>query len=228
MKRVWNVWGLVILLSSVCSVAGWAQKWKPTTKWPYLFKEFQQTQVFSNSGKTDKTIEANIHLEYSTLHYVDNGTVMAADTKGIVKVVMNGKTFIFMNGELVELLHTKDNKALVKRVLFDEKKLNSASTGAYGMKMETSASREMATIQRGGIILSQMKSEQEDGKVLPTKTEYFLLLEDGQKIIKATKGEVEKALTDKGKDEFKTFVKQNKIKWKEEESLIKVLDFFKD
>ena len=141
---------------------------------------------------------------------------------------MNGKTFIFMNGELVELLHTKDKKALVKRVLVDEKKLNSASTGAYGMKMETSASREMATIQRGGIILSQMKSEQEDGKVLPTKTEYFLLLEDGQKIIKATKGEVEKALTDKGKDEFKTFVKQNKIKWKEEESLIKVLDFFKD
>ncbi|MDO4756161.1 MAG: hypothetical protein Q4A54_07450, partial [Parabacteroides sp.] len=158
--------------------------------------------------------------------YVNKGTVMAADTKGIVKVAMDNRTFIFMNGELVELLETVGTSALVKRVVLDEKKFNSAATGAYGMKMETSASREMATIQRGGIILSQMKSEQEGGKVVPLRTDYFLLLEDGKKIVKATKRDVQKSLTEKGQDEFKAFMKQNKIKWNKEESLVKLLEFF--
>ena len=217
---------LIACLSCVCVLKGLAQNWSPTTNWPYLFKDFQQAVVYTTAGQTEKTIEANIHLEHSTLHYVNKEMVMAADTKGIVKVAMDNRTFIFMNGELVELIHTEGTNALVKRVLLDEKKFNSASTGAYGMKMETSASREMATIQRGGIILSQMKTEQEGGKVFPIRTDYFLLLEDGKKIVKATKRDIEKSLTEKGQKDFKAFMKQYKIKWKDESSLIKVLQFF--
>ena len=71
-----------------------------------------------------------------------------------------------------------------------------------------------------------MKTEQEGGKVFRIRTDYFLLLEDGKKIVKATKRDIEKSLTEKGQKDFKAFMKQYKIKWKDESSLIKVLQFF--
>ena len=55
--------------------------------------------------------------------------------------------------------------------------------------------------------------------------EYYFIF--GDKIVEATRKEVEKSLGDNGKTKLKAFVKQNKIKWKNEDSLVKLLEFFR-
>ena len=55
---------------------------------------------------------------------------------------------------------------------------------------------------------------------------YFLKL--GNKVIEAGKKDVEKILADGQKDAWKQFLKKNKIKWKNPESLVLVLDFLKN
>jgi hypothetical protein len=70
-----------------------------------------------------------------------------------------------------------------------------------------------------------MKLERNDGKDLPLIEEYYFIF--GDKIVEATRKEVEKSLGDNGKTKLKAFVKQNKIKWKNEDSLVKLLEFFR-
>lgn len=57
-----------------------------------------------------------------------------------------------------------------------------------------------------------------------TREKFYFIF--GDKIVEATRKEVGKSLGDSGKTKLKAFVKQNKIKWKEEASLVKLLGFF--
>ena len=207
-----------------------AQKFVPTTTWPYLYKDFQKTMIYTESGKSQQPIRANLHLEYCTLHYLEGDKIIQVDPHGILKIVMDDITFVYMNGELVQLIGTESGNALVKRIKVDTKSLvTSSGSGAYGMSADVSASKRVRSIQMSGVANmnhSQMKIEQNEGKELILDVEYFLLLNDEKEIIKATKRDIDKSLTKAGKIKLKTFIKQNNIKWNDETSLMKLLEFF--
>jgi len=207
-----------------------AQNFTPTTTWPYLYKDFQTAVVYKESGKLQQQVKANLHLEYCTLHFLDGDKIIQADPAGILKVVINETIFIYMNGELVQLVGAKFGNVVVKRVKVDAKSLTTvSSSGAYGMGADVSASKKIRSMQISGVTNmthSQMKIEQNEGTDLFLDIEYFFLFNDGSEIIKATKRDVEKYLTETSKTKLKIFIKQNKIKWKDEDSLIKLLDFF--
>ena len=69
-----------------------------------------------------------------------------------------------------------------------------------------------------------MRLERNEGKELPLIKKFYFIF--GDKIVEATRKEVGKSLGESGKTKLKAFVKQNKIKWKEEASLVKLLAFF--
>ena len=52
-------------------------------------------------------------------------------------------------------------------------------------------------------------------------------LKVGDTVVEADKKDIEKMLPADKKEAWKQFLKKNKIKWKNAESLTKVLDFFK-
>ena len=68
----------------------------------------------------------------------------------------------------------------------------------------------------------QMLVEKEDGKTLPIKQEYLFVI-DG-KAISASKKNLEKSLTGKYKENFDTYLKNNKMKWKDESQLVKLFE----
>lgn len=219
---------VVACLMGICTA--FSKQFSPTTKWPYLFENFQEALIYKESGEMARIQKANLHLEYSSLHYIDGENVITANTSGILKIEMGGLTFIYMNGELVQLLLSKNACALVKRVKIDQRVLRSSSgQGAYGMSTDVSATKKLRSLQTNGVFnmnYAQMKVEREDGVAVNLVTDYFFLLEDGKTIIKATKRNVEKKLSHAGKARLKAFVKQNKIKWKNEDSLKRLLNFF--
>lgn len=204
-----------------------ATRYAPTTKWPYLYEEFQNGTVFFSSDQKTKQMRLNVHLQNCTLHYLDGDKVLQSNPRDIEMVQIGKDQFVYMNGELVRIVKADKEVSIVKLVKADMAALSKGTSGAYGMGTEVSAVNQLTSIQLGGVSNlshTQMKLERSDGKDLPLINEYFFIF--GDKIVEATRKDVEKSLGEDGKTKLKVFVKQNKIKWKDEVSLIKLLEFF--
>jgi len=215
MKKVWQI--CLVLFVYQLSMA---QTYEPTTTWPFLYKDFKEgTVYFSDQGKT-RTQLLNIHLQNSTLFHQEGDDLLQSNPKDIIKVIIGEDSFIFVNGELMQLIQGSAESALVKSVKGDYKALTKSATGAYGLTNEVSATQEMTTISGLGHTQTQLRKE--DGRHLPLVEKYYLVI--NEKVIPATKKEIEKSLTADGKKKLQSFVKTNKIKYNEE-GLIKILDY---
>lgn len=216
------------LLLYVCS-ASFIFAYQPTTTWPYLYEEFQDGTVYFHDKRKATDMKLNVHLQHATLHHLEGDKILQTNSSDISKVEIGNDIFIYMNGLLVQLIKSEENCMLVKLVEIDFKALNKSPTGAYGMTTEVSATKDLSSFQLGestaNLNHSQMKLEQSDGKELPLIKEYYFIL--GDKIIEATRKDVTKSLTEAGQTQLKAFIKQHKIKWKDESGLIKLLDFYK-
>lgn len=211
--------GLICLILIVYQLS-MAQKYEPTTSWPFLYKDFKEGVVyFSDQGKT-KTQLLNIHLQNSTLYHQEGDDLLLSNPKGIIKIVIGADDFIFVNGELMQLIRGNTESALVKSVKGDYKALIKPATGAYGLTNEVSSNQELSSITNMNYTQAQLNKE--EGRRLPLIEKYFLVI--NEKVIPATKKEIEKSLTTDGKKKLQSFVKENKIKY-DEQGLIRILDY---
>lgn len=216
------LWGLYLWSLLTC-----AQGYTPSTKWPYLYNEFQQGTAFFSDGQVSRQQMLNIHLLHSTLHYLDGDKIKQTDPRGIETIVIATDTFLYSEGELVRLLKRNRQASLIKQVAIDMEALNKGQSGAYGMETSSSAVKQLTSFEVNGLSNlshTQMKLEKAEGKELSLKETYYLILNG--RSIRATRKEIEKSLSDSERPRFKAFVKQHKIKWKEDNSLIQLLDFF--
>lgn len=217
---------LCSLLLLACAVlTASAQKYEPNTKWPYVYEDFTQGTIFFNGNKKSES-KLNIHLWGNKLHYLkDDNKIYQSDDRDVIRVEIGSDAYIYSDHKLVKILSAENNNLLV---VLDKADFDAlfTSTGAYGASLNSSSSRDLSSLDLGGLEnaeLGRMLQEKGDGRDIDVKQVYFFIV-DGQQI-DANKKEVEKLLSDNGKKEWKTFQKENKIKWKDEESLKKVLSF---
>lgn len=202
-----------------------AQSYEPTTKWPYLYENFKSgILLFSDNTKT--TASVNVHLLGSLLHYEKDGLIYHVDINKLEGVDIGEDKFVPSNGKLVKIVGKLGQNYMAKLTIGDFDALMSSS-GAYGMSSSSSSVNKLSSIEIGGISnlnYRLMVDEKQEGRILPLKTEYLLIIKG--KSISAVKSEIEKTLTDDKKVEFKAFIKDNKIKFNKEESLSNLLKFF--
>ena len=202
-----------------------AQKFEPNTKWPYVYEDFTQGTIFFNGNKKSES-KLNIHLWGNKLHYLkDDNKIYQSDDRDVIRVEIGSDAYIYSDHKLVKILSAENNNLLV---VLDKADFDAlfTSTGAYGASLNSSSSRDLSSLDLGGLEnaeLGRMLQERGDGRDIDVKQVYFFIV-DGQQV-EANKKEVEKLLSDNGKKEWKAFQKENKIKWKDEESLKKVLSF---
>ena len=68
-----------------------------------------------------------------------------------------------------------------------------------------------------------MLQEKHDGREIPVSTVYYFAI--GGQCIEANKGEVMKYAGEERKTELTRFIKEKKVKWKNEDSLKAVLEY---
>ena len=202
-----------------------AQNYEPNTKWPYIYENFTDGTVFFEENKKTQ-MQLNIHLWGNKLHYLaDNNRILETKDKGIVRVEIGNDAYIYSDHQLVKILAVDQSNLVVELTKADFDALFTG-TGAYGSSLNSSAARDLSSLDLGGIDnpeLGRLLQERNDGRDLSLKRLYFFIIDGKQ--IEANKKEVESLLNDNGKKEWKAFQKQNKIKWKNEDSLTKVLSF---
>ena len=214
---------LMILLGCTMSVNA---QFVPNTRWPYLYENFSQgTIYFAKNQKSEAQL--NIHLLGNTLHYItSDGKIFESSDKDVVRVEIGNDTYWFANHKLMQVMVQRGDCALLKLVYGEFDSMTSGS-GAYGSSLNSSASRDLSSLDLGGLNqpeLGKMLQERNDGSEIPLETSYYFIL--GGKVVEANKKAVTETVGASQSDNWKKFLKENKIKWKKEESLISVLGFF--
>ena len=217
---------LLFIISLVCLPLLAKAQYEPNTRWPYIYENFTEGTAYS-SDNTKSTLQMNIHLAGNVLHYIgkDDKIYRAEDNK-ITRVEIGGDAYLFINHQLMQLIGSHDNNVLLKLQDADFSRMQSAGVGAYGSDANTLATSKKSSLDLGGLNtpeLAKMLLEKEDGAIIPLVTRYYFII--GDKRIEASKGAVEKLIGEAREKDFKAFVKTNKIKWKNEESLKKILEY---
>lgn len=215
---------LAVLLITLATAA--MAQYEPNTKWPYIYQDFTEGTAYSSDNSKSK-LQMNVHLAGNVLHYIgtDNRIYRAADDK-ISRVEIGGDAYIFVNHQLMQLLGNNGNNVLLKLADADFSRMQSAGGGAYGSDANTLATSKKSSLDLGGLNtpeLAKMLLERDEGAAIPVVTRYYFIIND--KRIEASKGSVEKFIGEAKEKDFKQFLKENKIKWKNEDSLRKVLEY---
>lgn len=198
----------------------------PNTRWPYLYENFTQgTIYFAKNQKSESQL--NIHLLGNTLHYItQDGKIFENSDKDVVRVEIGSEAYLFADHKLMQIIAQKGSNALLKLVYGDFDSMTSGS-GAYGSSLNSSASRDISSLDLGGLNqpeLGKMLQEKNDGSEIPLETSYYFIING--KVIEADKKAVAETIEVSQTESWKKFLKENKIKWKKEDSLISVLGFF--
>lgn len=206
-------------------VCGCAQ-FQPNTRWPYLYENFTDGTIYFVRNQKS-TARLNIHLWGNVLHYVnEDGKIYESNSQNIVRVKIGEDVYLYGEHQLMKLLAEKSGNVLLQLTYGDFDAMN-AGTGAYGASLNSSAATDLTSLDLGGMdkpSLAKMLMEKNDGRDIPLRTSYYFIIND--KLVAANKKGIAAMVGENEEEEWKTFLKKNKIKWKREDSLIRILDFF--
>ncbi len=214
---------LLLLISGLFALSSYAQEC--STLWPYIYPEFRDATIYTKGGtKFDRKI--NIHVQGSTVHYIDDqGIVRETKSEDLLLVDTGNDKFMYVDGRVMKVVGTEEHGFIATLVLGDFAKLN-ATEGAYGSSASSSAVTKLTSVEAGvvGQNHMQLKQNRDYGKLIELRTSYFIVV-DGQ-VYPASKKAIENKLPEDKKSEFNQFLKSNKIRWNKVESLQNVLKFF--
>ena len=214
------------VLALMLSLSGMsAQSSEPTTTWPYIYSDFKSGELKPLSGAPIQGV-FNIHVLESRLHFIDNGMIREMKPSEILSVKVGDDSFATVSGKMMKVLAKSDNGFVAEEVLVDIARLNTTG-GAYGSSSNSIATQALSSLEgiggtRTNMNHMELKNAKDEGSALPVIVKKYLVFPGH--VVYATKTDVSK-LAGIDKDELNTFIKENKIKWKDENSLIKVLDF---
>lgn len=168
----------------------------------------------------------NVHVKDSRLHYIDNGIIKEAHNQDVLLVKVEGDIYMTINSQIMKVVGSEGRGFIATLILGDFDKLFNSS-GAYGSSSNSSATNKLTSIEIGGInIVNHMELRQKihDGEPLSLIYKYYIVTNNN--VYPASKRGIMNNLSDEESKRFKLFLKNNKIRWSNVESLMKLLDFF--
>ncbi|MCE4566864.1 hypothetical protein INQ51_21255 [Maribellus sp. CM-23] len=213
---------IIVLFSAITSKAQ-----NVTTMWPYIYPDFQEGTVYFKDQQSLKA-PLNVHLVKSTLHYLENEKIKEATSGDIESVSIGRDQYYVYNNQLMHVLNGDNTGFLAELVEADFSALKENS-GAYGSSSSVQATRKLSSMEIGGVSIvnhMELREKKDAGSLLPLTRKYFIVV--AGKEYPATRKGIESQLAKDQQEAFNRFVKQNKIKWKQPESLVLLLDFLKN
>lgn len=196
-----------------------------TTMWPYIYPEFKEGVLYmTGGGKLEGKF--NVHVQESRLHYLYDNIIKETSSEDIVLAKIGVDTYMSFEGQLMKVVGSEERGFVATLILGDFDKLTN-SGGAYGGSSNSSATMKLSSVEIGGkSIVNHMELRQNKENALPLPLKYRYFIATKGVLYPATKKGIASKLDKIQQDEFKKFLKANKIKWKDPQSLLTLLDFF--
>lgn len=220
------IFTVILALSATGSVL--AKDYVPTEGWPYLYNDFTSALVYYQDGKCESA-DINVHLMSNELHFTDGENIMVVhDATRIDSVVCENNTKLLNRGNKYVDVLGESSRIVIGRTCEIDVNALTDSNGAYGISTTTAATQNVASFSDHGNVAAhryqEMIADRHSTREVPTVTRYIFIIDDRQ-ICAANKSGVNDILDKEQRKAFKEFLKANKIKWKETQSLILVAEF---
>lgn len=221
MKRILHIAVMLLLFPAGVSAQ------TPTTTYPYLYDSFIEGCVVMDDGNR-QTKPMNVHLRAGRLHYIENGIVKEAFLTDVFAVEIGGDVYIPVYASLMKVVAKNDNGCVVMEQLGDFEAAVSG-TGAYGISASSSATMKLTSVQTDGQVnqnYMNILNEKNEGTDLGILTSYYIVTPKYK--LKAVRKGIEESLPEEKAAMFKGFLKEHKVKWKNPQSLLHIVDFLSD
>lgn len=214
-----------IVLALIAALAAFTlQAQKCSTMWPYLYPEFREGTIYMAGGQ--KVVQqVNVHTLKGRLHFIDKGVIKEAVSDEVLVVEIGEDKYMCVNSDIMKVVKSEEHGFIADLILGDFNKLNN-SNGAYGTSTTNSATQKLTSIDIAGKVNQnhmEMWENRQNGELVDLVHHYYIVTPD--QTLEATRKDIESSLSNEGKTEFKSWMKTNKIKWNDPESLISLLDF---
>lgn len=198
-----------------------------TTTWPYLYPSFVGAQIELRSGQISNR-DVNIHIVRSELHYIENGYVKRLILNNdVLGVRIGSEEYLNAGAKMMRVAARSADGYVLEEVLGDMAALNETG-GAYGSSSSSAATRKLSSIDTDSQINQPymlLQQSKEDGQSVPLLKNYYI--RTPQRLVLATKKGISDAIAPERAQEWKAWQKANKIKWKDPNSLLTIIDFLK-
>lgn len=215
---------ITFLASALVALTAAAQT-APTTTWPYMYPDFVEGEILTQDGFNKKGL-FNVHVLRATLHHIDGDLVKEVAPGTVFSVRIANDLYINASGRLMKVLAQNDNGYVAECSEVDMVKLNSTES-AYGASSTTQGTMSLSSLEGIGATNSnsslnhmELKNNKENGQTLPLIKKKYLFV--NKKCIYATRRDVSE---NSDSDALKAFLKSNKVKWNDPQSLLGVVDF---
>lgn len=202
------------------------QEYRPRESWPYLLENFTEGVVTNYGGEASADGYFNVSVVDGKLHFVKDGTIMVANMNQLQAVRIGEKIFINRMGRLKEVVAEElGGYFVLLDVSVDEDELAKTDIG-FGMRSAVASTQKLNTLAMGSatvnLSLDAAISAAKEGAELPLKEKYVFLIKSRE--YPANKNSF---LSMEGVDKAsaKAFLKAEKIKWRNADSLGKVLKY---
>lgn len=218
MKRIMYI-AVVLFLSAA---GAYAQS--PTTTYPYLYDTFTNGTVVMDDGSKEAR-QMNVHLREGRLHYIDNGIIKEAYLTDVAAVEIGSDVFLPVYTSVMKVVAKNDNGCVVMEQLGDFEGAISG-TGAYGVSASASATMKLTSVQMDSQVnqnYMNILNEKSEGMDLEIVSAYYIVTPKCK--VKATRNDIEASLPAERVAQLKTYVKEHKVKWKNPQGLLPMVDF---
>lgn len=199
----------------------------PTTTYPYLYDNFTQGTVVMDDGNKESR-QMNVHLREGRLHYIDNGIIKEAFLKDVAAVEIGNDVYLPVNVSLMKVVAKNDNGCVVLEQLGDFEGAIDGS-GAYGTSASSSATMKLTSIQTDNQInqnYMNILNEKESGMSLRILEAYYIVTPKYK--VKAVRKDIETALPAERAAQLKAYIKEKKVRWKNPQGLLPLVDFLSE
>lgn len=204
-----------------------AQKYEPRDTWPFVYENFTDGSLYSNTGDVLLSARMNVSVLNQKLYYLKGETIMEADMVRLYAAKIGPAEDLYVNvgAKMYRVLAESDGGAALQADILDVERYNKASIG-YGVTSYTASTQNVSGLameSAAGVNINQAQASKEGGEPLPVLEKKYILYGRGR-IVPALKREV-MDIPDLDKQAAKEFFKENKIKWNQAASLTQVADF---
>lgn len=218
---------LLTFVLSFMTIPLFAQKYEPRDTWPFVYENFTDGSLYSNTGDVLLSARMNVSVLNQKLYYLKGETIMEADMVRLYAAKIGPAEDLYVNvgAKMYRVLAESDGGAALQADILDVERYNKASIG-YGVTSYTASTQNVSGLameSAAGVNINQAQASKEGGESLPVLEKKYILYGRGR-IVPALKREV-MDIPDLDKQAAKEFFKENKIKWNQAASLTQVADF---
>lgn len=198
---------------------------EPKTSWPYLYAEFSSGTYTDKVGREQEG-RFNVNVINGRLHYISGETINEALPGEAFAVQIGQDCFVNQRLRMMQVLAKNDNGLVVLDREVDYVALNSTG-GAYGSSSSTLGTRALSSVEgiAGasyiGMNHMELRAAKAGGQTIPLIEKLYIVA--GGRVVYATKKDVTENTADAAA--LKQFFKECKVKWKDPQSLLQVVDF---